>query len=238
MGNFCGTCGSKLEEPVTTVKKRASVGQVEPNIQLENIKKKAKQYSTYFIQQLKSPSRAFEQGEKDFSNSLLSILLFAIVYTVSLFLVVNRNYFGESLGFFPFFVQIMLLIFLLFAISVFSLFIANNFFGSPNSLKAIISFYGGQLSPVVVGVGISFLLMVIQSFTYGQIVLIVSFIFALFVLPLYLVSFLATKKAPGLDSLYGFILYILVFVLLFLILVTILTDTMLGSYLDRMIYLL
>lgn len=220
------------------MKKRASTQQVEPNIQLENIKKRSKQYRIYFMQQLKKPSRAFEQGEKDFSNGLLSILLFAIVYSVSLFLVVNRNYFGESLGFFSFFVQIMLLIFLLFGIAIFALFIANNFFGSPNSLKTIISFYGGQLSPVVVSVGISFLLIVIQSFTYGNFVLIISFIFALFILPLYLVSFLATKKAPGLDSLYGFILYILVFVLLFLILVTILADTMLGTYLDRMIYLL
>ncbi|MFJ8064781.1 hypothetical protein ACIQYS_09125 [Psychrobacillus sp. NPDC096426] len=220
------------------MKKRASAQRVEPNIHMENMKKKSKQYSTYFMKQFKYPSRAFEEGEKDFSNGLLSILLFAIVYTISLFLVVNRNYFGESLGFFPFFVQIMLLVFLLVGIVIFALYIANNFFGSPNSLKAIISFYGGQLSPVVVSVGVSFLLMAIQSFTYGNFVLIVSFIFALFVLPLYLVSFLATKKAPGLDPLYGFILYIAVFVLLFLILVTILAGTMLGTYLDRMIYLI
>jgi len=220
------------------VKKRSSAQQVGPNIHIEKIKKKSKVYRTYFVQQLKNPSRAFEQGEKDFSNGLISIILFAIVYTVSLFLVVNRNYFGESLGFFPFFFQIMLLVFLLFGIAIFALFIANNFFGSPNSLKAIISFYGGQLSPVVVSVGVSFLLMLIQSFTYGQLVLVVSFVFALFILPLYLVSFLATKKAPGLDPLYGFILYILVFVLLFLILVTVLAGTMLGTYLDRMIYLL
>ena len=220
------------------MKKRSSAQQVGPNIHIEKIKKKSKVYRTYFVQQLKNPSRAFEQGEKDFSNGLISIILFAIVYTVSLFLVVNRNYFGESLGFFPFFFQIMLLVFLLFGIAIFALFIANNFFGSPNSLKAIISFYGGQLSPVVVSVGVSFLLMLIQSFTYGQLVLVVSFVFALFILPLYLVSFLATKKAPGLDPLYGFILYILVFVLLFLILVTVLAGTMLGTYLDRMIYLL
>ncbi|MFJ5768847.1 hypothetical protein [Psychrobacillus sp. NPDC093180] len=220
------------------MKKRSSAQQIEPNIHIEKIKKQSKVYSAYFVQQLKNPSRAFEQGEKDFTNGLLSIILFAILYTVSLFLVVNRNYFGESLGFFPFFFQIMLLVFLLFGIAVFALFIANNFFGSPNSVKAIVSFYGGQLSPVLVSVGLAFLLMVIQSFTYGQFVLVVSFIFALFVLPLYLVSFLATKKAPGMDSLYGFILYILVFVLLMLILVTILAGTMLGTYLDRMIYLI
>ncbi|SER71397.1 hypothetical protein [Psychrobacillus sp. OK032] len=220
------------------MKKRSSVQQAEPNIRIEKIKEKSKVYRTYFVQQFKNPSRAFEQGEKDFSNGLISILLFAIVYTVSLYLVVNRNYFGESLGFFPFFFQIMLLVFLLFGIAVFALFIPNNFFGSPNSLKTIISFYGGQLSPVVVSVGVAFLLMVIQSFTYGQLVLVVSFVFGLFVLPLYLVSFLATKKVPGLDPLYGFILYILVFVLLFLILLTILAGTMLGTYLDRMIYLI
>ncbi|TQR12315.1 YIP1 family protein [Psychrobacillus soli] len=219
------------------VKKRASTQQAEANIHLENIKKKSKQYKIYFMQQLRNPSRAFEQGEKDFSNGMLSILLFAVVYTVSLFLVVNRNYFGESLGFFPFFVQIMFLTLLLFGIGVFALFIANNFFGSPHSLKAIISFYGGQLSPFLISIAISFLLIIIQTFTYGNIILMISFIFALFVLPLYLVSFLATKKTPGLDSLYGFILYIAVFVLLFLILVTILADTMLGTYLDRMVYL-
>ena len=169
---------------------------------------------------------------------MISIVLFAILYTVSLFLVVNRNYFGESLGFFPFFVQIMFLHLLLVGIVIFALFIANNFFGSPNSLKAIISFYGGQLSPVIMSVKVALLFMIIQSFTYGNIVLIISFIFAVFVLPLYLVSFLATKKAPGLDSLYGFVLYIAVFVLLFLILVTILAGTLLGTYLDRMIYLI
>ncbi|WP_144512797.1 hypothetical protein [Bacillus sp. FJAT-22090] len=241
VGNFCGTCGNKFEKVLLRTERnttaKTSVQPVEPNIHIENLKQRSSIYRTYFIQQLKKPSFAFQQGEKDFSNGLFSIVLFTLLYTISLYLITHNNLRGDSLFFFPYFIQIILLTFLFFAISIFSLFIINSFFGSQYSLKAIISFYGGQLSPLVVTISLSLLLMIIQSFTFGNIMLVISFIITMFVLPLYLVSFLITKNPSEIDPLYGFILYIAVYVLLFVIIVTLLADSTLGRYLDNMIYL-
>lgn len=234
-GNFCGTCGNRFEKVLLRTERNttSTLQQVEPNIHIENLKK----YRSYFIQQLKKPSIAFQQGEKDFTKGLISILLFAMLYAMSLYLLVHSNFRGDSINFFPFFCHILLLTFLLFAISIFSLYVINCFMGSSFSFKAIIGFYGGHLSPLLLSISLSLLLMVINSYTYGNIVLVISFIIAVFILPLYLVSYLVSKNTNEIDPLYGFILYVAVFVLLFIILVTLLAGSTSGKYLDKMIYL-
>ncbi|WP_313894607.1 hypothetical protein [Psychrobacillus sp.] len=228
LGNFCLECGSPFEVSYSRVDHRAK--SAEPNVYVENMKKKSKAYRSYFVQQLKKPSLAFQHGEKDFSNGLLSIVLFAMLYAIALFLLANT----ASSGFLSFFIQAALLTLVLIGMVLFSLYMINNFFGPEYSFKSIVSFYGGQLSPLVVGVALALVLIAIKSFTYGNVLLVVSFMFALFVLPLYIMSYLVIKKSAGLDALYGFVLYIVMFSVLFVILVTLLADSTLGLYFEQM----
>ncbi|TQR21264.1 hypothetical protein [Psychrobacillus vulpis] len=229
VGNYCSKCGTKFAEPLI-VTDTIEPKSVEPNVYVENIKKKSKKYIVYFVQQLKKPSVAFNRGESELTSSLISIVLFTVLFSMSLFLITKDLYWSNSPSFLSFFLEVFFLTFFMICILVLSLFLINNFFGPQYKLKAIISFYGGHLSLLNIGVIVSILLMLVKSFTYGNTILTICLLLAIFILPLYVISYLLIKNPTGADPLYGFILYIATFTILFILFVTFIADSTAREY--------
>ncbi len=210
---------------------------VTPNVHVENIKRKTKIYCSYFIQQLKKPSQAYNHGEGRFSSSLVSIIIFTALVTASQFLFTNDLYGSNSPSFLSFFIETFLLTFFIIGLVIFASFLISNFFGPQHSFRTIISFYGGQLSTPIILVTTSIFLMLVESFSYGNALLTICIVFGIFILPLYVISFLLTKSNSAVDPLYGFILYIATFTILLLLFVTIVGSSKVGEYFNNMNHL-
>ena len=253
-GNFCGKCGIRFEEsfkdpietPVPPVVEQAAtlpqqpVQPIEPNVHVEKVKVKSKVYFSYFMQYLKSPSLAYNRGEAEFSNSLISIILLVTIIGLSLHTFVSKMFGGLIDGYGPGFFSLFGGVFIFTAVAIgivlLSLFLINKFFGPQLSLNAIVSLYGAHLSPILILAAASLLLMMLRSFTYGNFTLSIVFMFIIFILPLYLISLLLTKNSTAVDPLYSYIFYIALFSILFIIFVTILADSSLGGYIDELTY--
>ena len=261
-GKFCGKCGTKFEatgaqpevtaigskttKPVpsqsTTAELAATtatteqptatpIEPAEPNIYIEKTKTKSKLYIKYFMQQLKVPALAKSQGETQFSNGLISICLLAVLIGLSFFAAIGTASFYAP-SFFSIFIGILFFSLASMTLVVVTLWLINNFFGPQYSFKSIISLYGGHLSPVLlVGVA-SLLLMLLKSFTFGSLTIILVFMFSISLLPLYLISGLLTKKSNSVDPLYGYIIYIAAFSIFFMIFTVILADSTIGYLLN------
>lgn len=236
-GKFCSSCGTKFEEPQldTVIATRAQSNK--PNIHLENLKRRLKNYSAYFIQKLKKPSHTYNHGETEFTSSFVSIILFIVLLTISSFIFTRNLYWSNPPSFLSFFMEALLLTFFMILIVIVSLFLINNFFGPQHSFKTIICYFGAQLSPLIIGVAISMLLMLVKSFTYGNIFLSICIIFGLFILPLHVISIILSKKESFADPLYGFILYIVTFTILFILFISIVGVSTISGYFDHLNYL-
>lgn len=250
-GKFCGKCGTKFEEAAVDYIDNSVTEQVaatqaepviptptqptEPNIHVENLKKQSKMYGSYFMQQLKRPSLIYNRGE-EFTNGLISIILLGVLLSLSLYIFMGQLFSGYGPGFFSFFSSVLVFILFAMGIVISSLFLTNKFFGPQHSFKTIISFYGAHFSPLLIAATVSLLLMLLKSYTFGNLIVSIVFIFALFILPLYLITLLLTKKSTHMDPLYGFSLYIVMFSILFIIYITILADSTIGGYFDQLNY--
>jgi hypothetical protein len=240
-GKFCGGCGTQFGEIVFdynqgSTPKRSVATQAEPNVHVEKFKNQMKLYGSYFSQQLKKPGLAYNRGEAEFTNGLISIILLGVIIALSLFTFMNQMIVSIGTGFFSFVSGALAFTLIAMGIVVISLFLINTFFGPQLSFKSIISLYGAHFSPLLIGAVISLILMLLKSFNYGNLILSIVFMITVFVLPLYLTGLLLTNKSTGMDPFYGFILYIVTFSILFAIFITVLADTTIGSYVDELMY--
>ena len=115
---------------------------VKPNAHVDNIKRKTKIYSSYFIQQFKKTDHAYNRGESDFTSSLVSIILFTALVTNSLFLFTTNSYWSNSPIFLSFFMDAFLLTIFIIGLVIFPTFLISSFFGPQNSFKTILVFTG------------------------------------------------------------------------------------------------
>ncbi|MED3571312.1 CHY zinc finger protein [Cytobacillus praedii] len=238
---------SSMSEQAATTESQAST--VKTSDQIEMVKTKSKLYGSYFTQYLKQPSRILVKGEQEFTNGIINIILASLLVALTLYTLVRNftraafgdlddlfmdSYSGPSFmsvfggGFLFTIVSIVLVILSLFAIS--------KLFGPNKSLKAMVSIYGAHLIPAVILSGAAFILILLKSNTYGSILLTIALLFILSILPLYLISSLLTKQPKGIDSLYGYILYIILFSIAFSVFVSVLADSTIGSYLDKVMF--
>ncbi|MFS0576587.1 hypothetical protein AB1K83_13195 [Sporosarcina sp. 179-K 3D1 HS] len=239
-GKFCGKCGTRFEgstsgvpvnlEHVTATETIAQA-QLEPNVHVEKLKAQSKMYGSYFMQQLKKPSRSFQEGQEEFTNALISIILFCVLTAGAIYTMIRSVVSGfVEVPFLSTIINNMAFTLVLIALALISLFTINKFFGSQLTLKSIASLYGAHLSLLLVTAAAAFLFMLMKSYTFGNVALALTVLLAIFILPLYLISTLLTQKPTGLDPLYGFFLYLVLFLILFAIFVTIMADSALGQF--------
>ena len=257
-GEFCGNCGTPYvpvnnedvaipeqaattpnmseQEHVPPVQNAVEVHQqvsVEPNVYAEKVKAQSKIYGNYFTKHLKRPSHAFNQVQENFVNGLISVILLGAVFALTVSAISSSLFSGYGSSFISIFGNTIISVLIVMGIPLLALFIINKLFGPQLSFKSIISVYGGHLSPLIIGAGAAFLLILLKSYTLGNIILGIVLMFTIFILPLYVISALLIKKSiPVLDPLYGFMLYLVTFAILFIIFATILADSALGQFID------
>ncbi|MCF3942993.1 DUF6574 domain-containing protein [Oceanobacillus alkalisoli] len=148
-------------EPQATTNSNPAAATIEGNAQptTETIKEGLNNYWSYFLHLLKNPVRAFESGEKQMTNSLINIGLFALFFSLSIYFLGNSLYksigggwLGESVPSLPFFGIVSRLFFfalILIAITFGSALAMTKLAKSQDSIKKIIAQYGSIYVPFV-----------------------------------------------------------------------------------------
>ncbi|OMP66650.1 DUF6574 domain-containing protein [Domibacillus epiphyticus] len=239
-GKFCGSCGSPME---ATIEKTAPVSEPvhreEPNVHVEKVKDRSKQYWGYFLQYLKRPSAVFGRGESEFVNGLISIGVLALFVSLTMYAMtrsITSDFFGSDFysgpGFFSILFSGIIFTILFSVCAVLVLFLISRFFGPGYSFKEMTGVYGVHLIPSIVLMAVSLLLVLLKAYVYSGLFMSLSLTVALLLMPLYLISALLTKKSAALDPLYGYFIYIVLSLILFSLIVGVLADSTMGEYLD------
>lgn len=236
-GHFCGMCGVQFDitSHINTSQSTVTIsnGQMhhpptntESNVQLEQLKEKTILYLHYFIRYLKNPSLIINQKQEEYKNGLITILLFSIIVGLTFYhLAANLIYLADDSTFLSQFGGFFLIALCLIAIGLLSLSLINHFFGPQFPFKSVISLYGAHLSLLTLLALASLMLIAIKSFAVGHILLVITVLFTIFVLPLYLTVILLTKKSVGIDSFYGSVVYLITFSTLLLIFLSLFGDS-------------
>lgn len=259
-GKFCGKCGEPLHttdigEQVSATTETISLDNgnystpptppVQPSEHIEKVKATSKMYWSYFINYLKNPSMVFASGNREFMNGIISILVYAVIVgfalygfvksiTSSIFGNIDSLFSNEYTGpsFFSIFSSSVIFILIAILIVLLSLFIIGKAFGAGNSWRELISYFGVHVLPVIVLSLFALFLILIKSYLYGNILLTISFVLILTVIPFYIISRLLSFNPKGMDSFYGYLLYIVLFVVLFSIFISVIADSTIGQYLE------
>ncbi|MFG6147756.1 hypothetical protein [Halobacillus sp. B23F22_1] len=160
-GKFCGVCGSPLEQAAGAEYSAAAVESSPEKTAAVNSEsmEKVKQFSGEFSQSslrlLKRPAAAFQLGESAFMQGLVTLIIYSLAYTLSIYFLANSLFKqmgsflmeSQSLPFFELSSRLFLLSLIGVAISVFSIFIISKGLKLSISIKRLIAQFGGLLTP-------------------------------------------------------------------------------------------
>ena len=249
-GKFCGKCGGalvetpgkslevQLEQQAASKESPVTVSTSEP---MDKVLESSKVFWAYFMDYLKQPSRIFSRAEGEFKNGLISILIVAILITLSFYTLVNNfsyqsfGYLSGDLGvkFLPVFGNGLIFIMAAIAIIISLLFLINKLFGTGYRFKEMTSVFGAHMTPAVVMAVVTFILILLKSNTYGYVFLLITLGLILTTIPLYLISSLLTRGPKGIDPLYGYILYLISVGIAFAIFISIVLDSAIGEFIGE-----
>ena len=145
-------------ESETTAKSDPAVATIEGNAQptADTIKEGLNHYWSYFLSLLKNPARAFQSSEKQFTNSLITIGLFALFFSLSIYFLGNSLYktfgggwIGESLPFFSIVSRLFFFALILIVLTFGSALAMTKLAKNQDSFKKIITEYGSIYVPFV-----------------------------------------------------------------------------------------
>ncbi len=259
-GKFCGKCGAALTaSPTGNVERTtistepagyasaAAVNQppVEPNQHVEKVKVTSKQYWNYYLQYLKKPGSIVEQPAGQFVNALITLGLFALFFSLAIYKNLSvalgpmgdyNGFFGSSQSFMPSYFSILfstvLTLGTIFILAAACVYLVNKFAGPDESFKRIVTIFGTLMVPSLALVIIAYVLLLISSMTFGNILLIASFSLAVSIMPLYLITALLKKATKPFDSYYAYLSYIVLFTVGFTIIITVFLDSTVGRYMN------
>lgn len=250
-GKFCGKCGGELL-PVSEVHSTEEVAAAEEvnmnnsqppvtpaasepnatNDSLERVKETSRAYGGFFMNYLKHPSQSFTQKSSELTNALISIGL-AVLLTILTYNVLISNAFGEyGPPFISVFLNGLIGIGIMTAVIITLLFLINKMFGTDGTYTDIVSIFGAHLTPVIIVSAASFLLAILKSNMFATMLMMIVLMLIIFVIPLYLISSLLTRRPKGIDPLYGYVLYIVATFITLSIVMVILADSALGNMVD------
>lgn len=269
-GKFCGKCGSVLEahltgdgqtsapeatpekpvQPLYTAAPSAAGASayqqpVEPNQHVVKVKETSKQYWAYFLQYVKSPSSILAQSSVNFTNSLITVAIFALVFALAVYknlslIIAPFEDFGSIFtdsssmmpSFFSVLISSILTIAVIFLLSVVCIYAVNKFLGTNLPFKNIVTSFGTLLIPSMVLLLAAYLLLMIESIIIGNSLLVLAISYSIFVMPLFLITALLTAKKQSVDAYYGFISYIILFGIALSITLSVLFDSTIGRYME------
>lgn len=269
-GKFCGKCGSVLEvnpagsgnssfsegatekvAPSTYTAAPSSAAappyqqSAEPNQHVVKVKETSKQYWSYFLQYAKNPSSILAHSSANFTNSLITIAIFALIFSLAvhknLTLVIAPfedfgSVFSESTSMMPSFFSVLfgsiLTIGIVFLLSVACLYAINKFMGTNLPFKNMVTSFGTLLIPSMGLLLVAYLLLMIDSIIIGNFLFVLAVSYSIFIMPLFLITSLLTANKQSVDNYYGFISYVVLFGIALSITVSILFDSAIGKYIE------
>lgn len=259
-GKFCGKCGAALlakpigdaERPVMSNEPagyaaNATVAQApaEPNQHVEKVKVQSKQYWNYFLQYAKNPGTIIDQPNGQFVNALITMGIFALIVSLAIYKNLSMalspmqdfgGFFGSSPSLMPSYFSVLLstllTLGLIFALAAGCIYLVNKFAGPDESFKSIVTSFGTLMVPAVVLIVIAYILLLISSMTFGNLLLFISLSLAISIMPLYLITALLKKAAKSFDSYYAYLSYIVLFTVGLTIIMTVFFDSTIGRYIN------
>ncbi|GAB3056291.1 DUF6574 domain-containing protein [Virgibacillus ainsalahensis] len=261
-GKFCGVCGTELQASGQTVAPDAhqSVQQPQGNLAqdqaaagaapvqtqqtpsqsadaAQNVKNVLGDYWAYFLELIKNPTRAFNQTENHFVNGLITLGLYVIAFSLSIYFLLSSMY-NATIGSFtdtsvPFFsvtFNMILLSVVAIALTFFSAFAMIKAAKHPISFKLLVSQYGALLIPFTALNVISMLGALIGSVILTTVPLGISGVLTLLFVPVLLVY----EKASQVNKQGQNIYLSLATVVLITIGFFIISDVIVSSILDRL----
>ncbi|KGR76210.1 hypothetical protein [Ureibacillus manganicus] len=208
-------------------------GPAQPNVHVERVKDQSKMFFNFFTTYLKQPSSIFGTGERQFTNGLISIIAYALLIGLSLFIFVSTAFGGfidTGAVFFNVFGGSAIFIIAIFAVIVLSLFIVAKGFGPDTSWKEIISLLGTLSIPSIILSILSMLLFIVKSYDFGYWMFLISLLLVISAIPLYIITRLLTMRSKSLDSFYAYLVYIVIFSVLFYVLITVVWNNTAGKF--------
>ncbi|WP_042143497.1 hypothetical protein [Paucisalibacillus sp. EB02] len=148
------TQGSQQSAASTAVNSAQSSKQTQETV--EAIKGGLSHYWSYLLELIKNPTTAFQTGNSNFVNGLVTIILFTITYSLSLYWLANSFYkqaFGgfleESLPFFAINARLVFGILIMFAITLGSVFAVTKLAKHQDGFKTVLAQFSGLVAPLL-----------------------------------------------------------------------------------------
>lgn len=226
-GKFCGSCGSTMV--VTSSEKEVgatsetvhstSTANITSNENLTKAKNLSQMYGKHALGLLKRPSLAFELNENHFVNGLITIVLYALTFALSLYFLANKLYktmmsgFGfesflgesgaaSSLPFFDITFKLLLTGLVFVAIGMITASLTTKLMGTGITFKAFLSQYSGVLVPFA-GLNVVATLLGLMGSIWGTLILLgVSLQFVILLMPGFFVYEYSKSSKPNVDRLY------------------------------------
>ncbi len=241
-GKFCANCGTVLgndvAEYVQTKGRAAAKAESKQSDYFEKVKVLAKMYWGYFLNYLKHPTEVFKQGEKEFANGLTTIVMLAIFIGLAIFSLLKGTTSSLHAAYGPSLFAAMgysfVYVLISAAIVIGSLLLTIKFLGPDQSLRSIIGIYGTHLIPSTFLVLVALILLIIKAHVIGYLLLSFTLLFALIIVPLYMLIKLLTQEATTLDPLYSVLVYLVVFAIIYGIFLGVLGDSLLSGMMSRL----
>lgn len=226
-GQFCAKCGTALDSEVIGTRTIAAARRPSKDY-IGKLRTIFQEYGRYFLKHLKRPGDVFTQGEKEFTHAIITIVLLSVFVGLAIFTSLNEV---ESLSL-PMFSDVTAYVLLTTIIAVGSLYVTMIFLGPEQPLKKLITIYGTHLIPSTVLFVIAFLFLLLTVNTLGNLLLLFTLLFALFIVPLYIVVKLLIVDVPTLDPMYGVVVYLFIFGIISYICIAVFGDFIMGNLLN------
>ena len=227
-GQFCAKCGTALDSEVIGTRTIAARRQSKDYV--EKLSTNVQGYGRYFLKRMKRPGEVFTQGEKEFGYAVATIVLLSIFFGLAIFFSIKEV---ESLTL-VMIGRATVSSLLTIIIAVGSLYVTTLFVGPEQSFKRLVNLYGTQLIPSTVLAAIALLFLLLNITTLGNLLLLFALLFAVCIVPLYIVVKVLTEDVSTLDPLYSVVVYLIIFGIISYICLGVFGDLIMGDLLNWM----
>jgi hypothetical protein len=224
-GKFCGKCGTPLNTRVEEVSTKEEAATVVSQLQFDSnanvgTSGSSSQYFTYFTTHLKNPTQIFANKSKQTVNGIITWLLFValiglVVYSALdafiQFSLLEDWFYREAFPtnyFMKFFTKAALFAAIYTGTIIFILFGLINLFIGPKTIKWVAQMYGTLLIPAIVMAAVTWLLIILDSYTVALVACSLTFTMATLILPFVMLYQTARETEPKIDRAHLGLIYL------------------------------
>jgi hypothetical protein len=224
-GKFCGKCGTPINTRVEEVSTKEEAATVVSQLQFDSnanvgTSGSSSQYFTYFTTHLKNPTQIFANKSKQTVNGIITWLLFValiglVVYSALdafiQFSLLEDWFYREAFPtnyFMKFFTKAALFAAIYTGTIIFILFGLINLFIGPKTIKWVAQMYGTLLIPAIVMAAVTWLLIILDSYTVALVACSLTFTMATLILPFVMLYQTARETEPKIDRAHLGLIYL------------------------------